>query len=118
MSLSLSKLNEKLNIFSTRERIKQTLYQVVMPTESRVHVENFHIGRTHQQLGNRLHEHKILIDKSLTLENKNGNFDSALAQNIYENPDHLHIFEEATLISTLNCLPQSFKDAIEIKKNI
>ena len=50
------------------------------------------------------------------MENKNDNFDSALAQHIYENPDHLVLFEEATLISTVNGLPQSFKEAIEIKK--
>ena len=50
--------------------------------------------------------------------NKNDNFDSALAQHIYENPAHLVIFEEATLISTVNGLPQSFKEAIEIKKHI
>ena len=77
----------------------------------------FYIGRTNQQLGERLQEHKISIDKSLRLENKNDNFDSALAQHIYENPDHLVLFEEATLISTVNGLPQSFKRAIEIKKN-
>ena len=46
-----------------------------------------YIGRTHQQLGERLQEHKISIDKSLRLENKNDNFDSALAQQIYENSD-------------------------------
>ncbi|XP_065573268.1 uncharacterized protein LOC136035407 [Artemia franciscana] len=76
----------------------------------------FYIGRTNQQLGERLQEHKISIDKSLRLENKNDNFDSALAQHIYENPAHLVLFEEATLISTVNGLPQSFKEAIEIKK--
>ena len=31
----------------------------------------FYIGRTHQQLGERLYEHKISIDKSLRFENKN-----------------------------------------------
>ena len=50
------------------------------------------------------------------MENKNDNFDSALAQHIYEIPDHLVLFEEATLISTVNGLPQSFKEATEIKK--
>ena len=63
-----------------------------------------------------MQEHKISIDKSLRLENKNDNFDSALAQHIYENPDHLVLFEETTLIYTVNGLPQSFKEAIEIKK--
>ena len=58
----------------------------------------FYIGRTHQQLGERVHENKISIDKSLGLENKIDNFDSALAQHIYKNPDHLVLFEEATLI--------------------
>ena len=75
----------------------------------------FYIGRTHQQLGERLHEHKIPIDKSLRLENRIENFDSALAQHIYANPDYLVPFEDATLISTVNGLPQSFKEAIEIK---
>ena len=65
-----------------------------------------------------MHEHKILIDKSLRFENKNDNLDSALAGHIYENPDHLVLFEEATLISTVNGLSQSFKEAVEIKKNI
>ena len=32
-----------------------------------------------KKLGERLHEHKILIDKSLRFKNKNDNFDSALA---------------------------------------
>ena len=76
----------------------------------------FYIGGTQQTLGERLHEHKISIDKPLRLENKNDNFESALAQHIYENSDHLVLFEEATLISTINGLPQSFKEAIEIKK--
>ena len=51
------------------------------------------------------------------MENKNDNFDSALAQHIYENLDRLVLFEKATLISTVNGLPQSLKEAIEIKKN-
>ena len=71
-----------------------------------------------EQLGERLHENKISIDKSLRFENKNDNFDSALAQHIYENPDHLVLFEEATLISSVNGKPQSFKEAIKIKKHI
>ena len=73
---------------------------------------------SHQQLGERLHEHKISTDKSLRFENKNDSFDSPLALQIYENPDYLVPFEEATLISTINGLPQSFKEVIEIKKNI
>ena len=63
-----------------------------------------------------MREHKISIYKSLRFENKNDNFDSALVQHIYENPDHLVLFEEATLISTVSGLPQFFKEAIEIKK--
>ena len=77
----------------------------------------FYVGRTHQQLGERLHEHKTSRNKSLRFENKNDNFDSALAQHIYENPDHLVLFEGATLIPTVNGQPQYFKEAIE-KKNI
>jgi len=76
----------------------------------------FYIGRNHQQLGERLYEQKISIDKSLRFKNKNYNFDSALAQHIYENPDHLVLFEEVTSISTVNSLSLSFKEAIEIKK--
>ena len=52
---------------------------------------------------------------SLRFENKNNNFDSALAQYIYENPDHLVLFEEATLISTVNSLLHLL-EVIEIKK--
>ena len=52
------------------------------------------------------------------MENKNDNFDLALAQHIYENPAHLVLFEEATLISTVNGLMQSFKEVIETKKHI
>ena len=33
-----------------------------------------------------------------------------------QNPYHLVLFEEATLIFTVNGLPRSFKEAIEIKK--
>ena len=36
---------------------------------------------------------------------------------IYTYPDHLVLFEEATLISTVNGLPQYFKEANEIKNN-
>ena len=60
----------------------------------------------------------FIQDKSLKFENENDNFDSALALHIFENPDHLLLFEEATLISTLNGLPQSFREVIEIKKYI
>ena len=62
-----------------------------------------------------MHEHQISINKSLRFENKNDYLDSALVQHIYENPDHLVLFEEATLISTVDGLPQSFKEAIEKK---
>jgi hypothetical protein len=75
----------------------------------------FYISRTHQQLGELLHEHKTPIDKSLRFENKNDNFNSALALHIFENPDHLVLFEETTLIYTVNGLPQSPREAIEIK---
>ena len=34
----------------------------------------------------------------------------------FETYDNVVLFEEATLISTVNGLPQSFKEAIEIKK--
>ena len=64
-----------------------------------------------------MQEHKISIDKSLRLENKNDNFDSALVQHIYENPDHLVLFEEATLISTVNGLLHLL-EVIEIKQHI
>ena len=58
----------------------------------------------------------FIQDKPLKFENDN--FDSALALHISENPDHLLLFEEATLISALNGLPQSFREIIEITKNI
>ena len=35
-----------------------------------------------------------------------------------KNPDHPFFLEEATLISTVNGLPQSFKEAIKVKKYI
>ena len=39
-----------------------------------------------------------------------------MALHIFENPKHSVLFEEATLISTVNGLPQSFREAIEIIK--
>jgi len=57
------------------------------------------------------------IDKSPISENKNDNFDLALVQHLFENPEDLVLFEEATLIFTVVGLLQLFKDVIE-KKNI
>ena len=39
-----------------------------------------------------------------------------LALQEFEHPDHFVLFDEATLVTTLNGLPQSFREAIEIKK--
>jgi hypothetical protein len=46
------------------------------------------------------------------------NFDLALALHIFENPTHLVLFDETTLISIVNGLPKYFKKVIEIKKKI
>ena len=67
-------------------------------------------------MGERLHKHKISTGKSLRCENNDDNFDSALTFHIFENPEYVLLFKEATLIYTVNGLSQSFKEAIETKK--
>ena len=60
----------------------------------------------------------LMGPSNVKFESKNDNFDSAFALHIFENPEHLVLFEEATSISTVNGLSQPFKEAIEIKNNI
>ena len=53
---------------------------------------------------------------NVEFENKNDNFDSVFTLHIFENPEYLFLFEEATSISTVNGLMQPFRVATEIKK--
>ena len=58
----------------------------------------------------------LMGPSNVRFEIENDNFDSALALHIFKNPEPLVLFEKATSISTVNGLPQPFKEAIEIKK--
>ena len=58
----------------------------------------------------------LMGPSNVRFEIENDNFDSALALHIFKNPDYLVLFKEATLIPTINGLPQSFKEATEKKK--
>ena len=58
--------------------------------------------QVHQQPRGQLQLCMISIDKSPRYENKNNDFDSALAFHIFEIHDHLLVFDDATLISIAN----------------
>ena len=45
---------------------------------------NYYIGRTHQNLGTRLQQHKESIEKALKSRNNSISFDSALSNHIYK----------------------------------
>jgi len=55
----------------------------------------------------------LMGPSNVKFENKTYNFDSPFALHIFENPEHLVLFEEATSISTVNGLPRPFKEAIQ-----
>jgi hypothetical protein len=66
----------------------------------------FYVGRTQQQLGERLSDQRPEV------------FDSALAQHVYENPHHFILFDEASIVAPVKGLTQVFREAVEIKKHI
>ena len=43
---------------------------------------------------------------------------TALAFYIFEHPDQLALFDEATLLYAANGLPQSYRETMEINKNM
>ena len=78
----------------------------------------FYVGRTQQQLGERLSEHKSSIDKAMRLRQRPEVFDSALAQHVYESPHHFILFDETSIVAPVKGLTQVFREAVEIKKHI
>ena len=60
---------------------------------------NYYVGRTHQNLEKRLHQHKKDIDKALISNSSNNSFDSALGWYIFNNPSHTILFEKSSLIT-------------------
>ena len=79
---------------------------------------NYYIGRTHQNLGTRLQQHKESIEKALKSKNNSISFDSALSSHIFENPNHYVLFDETILISNDLGIKQTVREAIEIKRNL
>ena len=79
---------------------------------------NYYIGRTHQNLGTRLQQHKESIEKAFKSKNSSISFDSALSNHIYENPNHYVLFDETILISNDLGIKQTVREAIEIKRNL
>ena len=79
---------------------------------------NYYIGRTHQNLGTRLQQHKESIEKALKSRNNSISFDSALSNHIFENPNHYVLFDETILISNDLGIKQTVREAIEIKRNL
>ena len=71
------KAEQKLNIFFNSGKDKTDSMIGIGIYRVQCSCEKFYIGRTYQQLGERLQEHKISIAKSLKFENKNDRFDSA-----------------------------------------
>ena len=79
---------------------------------------NYYIGRTHQNLGTRLQQHKESIEKALKSKNNSISFDSALSNHIFENPNHFVLFDETILISNDLGIKETVHEAIEIKRNL
>jgi len=59
---------------------------------------NYYIGRTHQNLGTRLQQHKESIEKALKSRNNSISFDSGLSNHISKNTNHYVLFHETILI--------------------
>ena len=79
---------------------------------------NYYVGRTHQNLEKRIHQHKEDIDKALIANNSNNSFDSALASHIFDNPSHTILFEKSSLISSDLGIKQVVRESIEIRLKI
>ena len=78
---------------------------------------NYYIGRTHQNLGTRLQQHKESIEKALKSKNNSISFDSALSNRIFLNPNHYVLFDETILISNDLGIKQTLREAFKIKRN-
>jgi len=76
----------------------------------------FYIGRTQQQLGEMLLEHRSSIDKAMRLRQRPEIFYSAFAQHLYENPYYFILFDSTSIIAPVKGLMQVFREAVEIKK--
>jgi len=78
----------------------------------------FYVGRTQQNLKNRLQQHKYAIDCSLRQNKKPDTFESAIAGHVYNFPHHSILFDQTKIIDKSVGLLQSFREIIEIKKII
>ena len=76
----------------------------------------FYVGRTQQELGERLSEHRSSIDKAMGLRQRSEIFYSVLAQHLYDNPHYSILFNNTSIIALVNVLMLVFREAIEIKK--
>jgi len=61
--------------------------------------ENYYIGRTNQNLGTKLQQHKESSEKALKSKNNSISFDSASSNHIFENPNNYVLFDEIIIIS-------------------
>lgn len=75
-----------------------------------------YVGRTNQNLRTRLLQHHNSISSSLKQNTKPEDFTSALAEHIFNFPNHFILFENVSLISRDQGLKQTFRETIEIKK--
>ncbi|XP_065583868.1 uncharacterized protein LOC136042864 [Artemia franciscana] len=78
----------------------------------------YYVGRTHQNLDKRLQQHKNDIDKALISNCSNNSFDSALGWHIFNNPSHMILFENSSLISNDLGIKQVVRESIEINLKI
>ena len=79
---------------------------------------NYYVGKTHQNLEKRLHQHKEDIDKALISYSSNNSFDSAFACHIFNNPSHTILFENSSLISNDFGVKQVVRESIEISLKV
>ena len=63
-------------------------------------------------------EHRNSIDNALKFIKPQESFTSAIAEHIFNNPDHFAPFEEATAISKDKGFTQWALEALEIKKKL
>ena len=79
---------------------------------------NYYIGRTHQNLGTSVKQHKESTEKALKYRNNSISFDSVLSNRIFENPNHYALFDEIIITSNDLGIKQTVREAIEIKRNL
>jgi translation elongation factor EF-Ts len=74
-----------------------------------------YVGRTQQNLENRLNQHKNAIDGSLKHNQKPEIFESAVAEHIFDFPQDNILFDQKNIVDMSIGLLQSFRKIIEIK---